>query len=1094
MKRVCFLLVLLLTIGLNAFAQDDSKDKASETHTVSGKVLDELGKGLLGAYVSASGTQAGTNTDVNGDFMFEAPDGATTIIITANGYATIYMEDEGQSIEVKMQPLSKMLEGPLATAIAFKKDKRETGYNSTTLHADDLISAGNPSVLSALQGKVAGANITSSTGAYGGSTRVILRGEKSFMKNNNALVVVDGIITNNYDRTISKLFGANTAFNEMNQVDFGNSANDLDPDEIESVTVLPGAAATALYGAMGANGVIMYTTKKGKHHANGASRKMDITVKTTYSQSDVLKFPSVQHTYGQGNIYGGVADDRSEYRSWGYEMDDAMRPWGQVIDGKQLVKPYSDQPNNIRNFYNRGINASNYVAINGGSEKSTYMLSFNSVNTSGVVPNTFYNKYSVRFNGSTELGHNLYSAINMNYLNTYSRVETSGDGPGGVINSVINTPRDIPTWELSDLTNKYYSQQYFDTSGGDRFGNYNGTFKNPYWVAKNYDNRNKSDRILGDWKLGWKKADWHVFNRFGIDGTSDRSNYNMPQYKTSGIDQSFANIQFNNAGGYTQSNYNGFRIYNDLIVNYAHQLSKNFGFSGFAGHNMTLQRDETLAGIIDPANGGLVVPQLYNLSNNAGPVIAYNNLMNRRTVGVFYNANFNYRRELFLEIAGRNDWSSTLASGRRSYFYPTINSGWVFTERLNGTRFKEKVLNYGKIRVAGSGVGNDGISYANNNAGYVQSPFRSTYGSVSSPFNGTPTYQISSTFGANTMRPERTREFEVGTELGFLRDRLNASFTYYRSYTTDVIAAVPLPNSTGYSYNYINVGDVSNNGVELSMRGTPIATRYGLRWDLFGTYYHNVNTVEQLNAGVENIVLGGYQGMQIVAAKGRPMGSFYAADIEYWQNPNDGSWHAVVDPATGLPKATKDPVYKGSFQPKFIASWGTDVTYKGLKLHALFYTKQGGKFYSQTKMNMDANGTSEETVTNGRNAYVWENSVYNVPNTNIYLPNTTKATAYDYYTAQQQLYPAQGIVNGSFVRLQELSLSYKIPQRYYERSPFGALEAGVFGNNLLLWTASSNKYEDPEATSAGSIGNGQGFNYLARPTTRNYGVYVKVNF
>jgi len=1094
MKRVCFLFVLLLTIGFTAFAQEDSKEKAPETHTVSGKVLDELGRGLMGATVSVTGSHAGATTDVNGDFMFEAPDGATTVIISAIGYATVYIEDEGQSLEVKMQPLSKMLEGPITTAMGFKRDRRETNYNSTTLQGDDLTSASNPSVLSGLQGKVAGANITSSTGGYGGSVRVIARGEKSFIKNSNALVIVDGVITNNYDRTRSKLNGADPNFNELNQVDFGNSANDLDPDEIESVTFLPGAAATALYGAMGANGAIMYTTKKGKHNNTGMPNKMDITVKSTYSQSDVIKYPDVQHIYGQGNVYGGIADDRREYRSWGLVMDDAMRPWGQVIDNKQLVKPYSDQPNNLRNFYNRGVNASNYVSISGGTDKSTYLLSFNSANSNGVVPNTFYNKYSVRFNGSTQLSRNMYSAINLNYLNTYSRAETSGDGIGGVVNSVINTPRDIPLQELSDLNNKFYSQQYFDTAGGERYGNYNGTYKNPYWIAKYFDNRNKSDRVLGDWKLGWKKNDWHIFNRFGIDVTSDRSTYNSPQYNTTAVDPTYKGFAFASPGGYTQSNYNGMRIYNDLIVNYSHQLSHNFGMSAYAGHNMTMQRDETLAGIIDPANGGLVLPQYYNLSNNAGTVLGYNNIFNRRTVGLFYNVNFNYRRELFLEIAGRNDWSSTMALGRQSYFFPTVNGGWVFTERLQGSGFKEHFMNYGKIRVAGSGAGNDALSYANNNAGYVQAPFRSAYGMVNSPFNGIPTYQINSVFGDGTLRPERTREFEVGTDLAFFRDRINASFTYYRSFTSNVIAPVPLPTSSGYSYNYINVGDVSNNGIELALRGTPIATRYGLRWDLFGTYTQNKNTVENINAGVDNIVLGGFQGMQIVAAKGRPMGSFYAADIAYWQNPSDGSWHAVVDPKTGLPVPTKDPVYKGSYLPKFMASWGTDVSYKGVKLHALFFTKQGGKFYSQTKMNMDANGTSEETVTNGRNAYVWENSVYNVPNTNIYLPNTTKATPYDYYTAQQQMYPAQGIVNSSYVRLQELSLSYKIPQRFYERSPFGALEAGVFGNNLILWTAKSNKYDDPEATSAGSIGNGQGFNYLARPTVRNYGVYVKVNF
>jgi TonB-linked SusC/RagA family outer membrane protein len=1093
MKRVCFLFVLLFTIGLSAFAQDTKENQEVQTHTVSGKILDELGRGLQGANVSVSGGSAGANTDVNGDFMFEAPDGSNMLVISAIGYSTIYLEDEGQSITVKMSPLSKLLDGPMVTAMGFKKDKRETGYNSTTITADDLSAGSNTSILSGLHGKVAGANVTSSTGGYGGSTRLVLRGEKSFMKNNNALVIVDGIITNNYDRTISKLNGANAAFNELNQVDFGNSANDISPEEIETVTVLPAAAATALYGAMGANGAIMYTTKKGKHNHTGKPGKMDVTFKSTFSQSDVIKYPDVQSLYGQGNLYDGIADDRREYRSWGYQLDGDLRPWGQVIDGKQLVKPYSNQPNNIRNFFNRGSNANNYVAISGGSDKSTYMLSLNSVNASGVVPNTFYNKYSVRFNGSTEMSHNLYSSINVNYLNTYSRAETSGNGPGGVINSLYNTPRDIPTWELADLENKYHSMQYYDTSGGERFGYYNCTHKNPYWVAQKYDNRNKSDRVLGDWKMGWKKCDWNIFNRFGIDATSDRSSYNTPQFNASGIDPLYRSTTYSSAGGFTQSNYNGLRLYNDFIVNYNTQLSENFGMNAIAGHNMTMQRDETLAGVIDPANGGLVLPNFYNLQNNAGPVTGYNNTMNRRTVGTFYNLSFNYQRELFLELTGRNDWSSTLWQGRNSFFFPAANAAWVFTDRLNGTGFKEHFMNYGKIRMSGGGVGNDAIAYTNNNAGYVPGTVRTNYGAVTSPFNGVNAYQISNTFGNNNLRPERTREFEVGTDLAFLKDKINASFTYYRSYTFNLIAPVPVPSSTGYMFNYNNIGDVSNNGIEISIKGTPIATRYGLRWDLFATYTQNRNTVESLNGGVENIVLGGYNGMAVVAAQGRPLGSFYAADIEYWKDPK-GEWHAVVDPATGLPKATKDPVYKGSYQPKFMASWGTDVTFKGLRLHALFVTKQGNKFYSQNKMNMDANGTSEATTVNGRNPYVWENSVYQVPNTNIYLPNTTKASPYDYYTNQQNSVPAQGIVNGSYVRLQELSLSYKIPQRYYERSPFGALEAGVFGNNLILWTAESNKFDDPEATSAGSIGNGQGFNYTARPTMRNYGVYVKVNF
>ncbi len=1086
MKRVSLLFVLLLTIGLQAFAQE------TQTHTVSGKVLDEHGKGLPGVTVAAKGSRETVVTDVNGDFMFEVPDGSTTIIVNAIGYATQYIEDDGQSLSVSMYPMSKQLDGNITTALGMKRDKRGSGYTSTSLAEDDLNAGNSTSIISGLQGKVAGANITSSTNTFGGATRVVLRGEKSFLKNNNALIVVDGVITNNYDRTISKLNGVNAGFNELNQIDFGNSANDINTEDIESVTVLPATAATALYGAMGANGAIMYTTKKGLHKGAGKNGKMNITFKSTYSQSDITKIPQTQSLYGQGNIYDAQGNQLSENRSWGYLMDGQLRPWGQVIDGKQLVKPYENQENNLRNFFNHGKNINNYVSIAGGNEKSDYLLAINTVNTSGAVPNTFYNRYNVRFSGSTELSRNLYSSVNVNYLNTYSRVETSGNGPGSVINNLYQTPRDIPTWELEDLNNKYYSMQYYDTSGAERFGNYNGSHLNPYWAAKNYDNRNKTDRVFGDVKLGYKKNNWHIFNRISVDATSDRSTYNTPQYNVTPVDQSYLGAGFSSAGGHTQSNYNGLRLYNDLIANYNTQLNRNFGMNAFVGHNLTMQRDETLASIIDPANGGLIMPNFYNFSNAAGTVTSYNNTLNRRTVGTFANVAFNYQRELYLELSGRNDWTSTLITGRNSFFFPAANAAWVFTEKMNGKAFKEHFLNYGKVRMSAGGTGNDGIPYANNNAGYVNTPIRSAYGAVGTPL-GVNMYQLGTSFGNNNLGPERTREFEVGTDLSFLRDKINASFTYYRSYTTNVIAAVTLPASSGFTTNFTNVGDVSNNGVELTMRGTPISTRYGLKWELFGTYTHNKNTVERINAGVENVILGGFNGMAVVAAEGRPLGSFYASDIEYWKDPK-GTWHAVVDPTTGLPVPTKDPVYKGSFQPKFMASWGTDLSYKGLRLHALFVTKQGGKFYSQNKMNMDENGTSEPTTVNGRNPYVWQNSVYQVPNTNIYLPNTTRFSPYEYYTQQAQALPAQGIVDASYVRLQELSLSYKIPQKYYERSPFGALEAGVFGNNLLLWTANSNKYDDPEAFSAGAMGNGQGFNYTARPVMRNYGVYVKVNF
>ena len=1074
MKRVCSLFVLLLMFGIQAFAQN--------THTVTGKVLDEAGVGFPGASITLKGTHIGTVTDVNGDFMLDVPDGSGNILlIQALGYNTREVKETDQTMTIRLHTKSRELEGTVVTAQAIRREKRELGFGSTTLNSEDLTSGSGVSALSDLEGKVAGANITSSTGGPGGSTRVILRGEKSILKDNNALIVVDGIITNNYDRTKT---------DQLEQVDFGNSGGDLDPEEIESVTVLNGASGSVLYGAAGANGVILYTTKAGKHRETNSKKpsKMDITYKATYTQSDILKYADLQNSYGQGNIYQGIANDRRENFSWGEPFDNQLRPWGQVIDGKSLVKPYSAQPDNIKSFFNHGKDLNNFVSVSGGTETSTYFLSINSLNSSGVIPSTFYNKYSIRFNGTTQLSNNFYSEINVNYINSYSRAAAGGQNSGSVMDNLYETARDIPIWELKNYNNPFYSMSFNDKNGVERYGYYGAYYKNPYWVADNYDNRDRTDRLLGDIKLGYKKGEVNVFDRIGVDMTSDRSTYKIPQINSTPVDPLYTGNNYANPGGLTQNNYAGLRLYNDLIANWKHDLSNNFGINVLVGHNMTVQNDASLSATIDPGTSGLVIPNYYYFTNNTGPIQAANPITQARRFGVYGDVTLNYQRELYLDLTGRNDWSSTLQQDHNSYFYPGANASWVFTERLKG-KFKEKVLNFGKVRMGVSGVGNDAIPYANNSAGYSQSPISSAFGSIVPPFNGVPAYQISNTFGQQTLKPEQTHDFEVGTDLSFLRDRLSLSFTYYNSTTKNLITAVSLPPSTGYLFEYENIGDISNKGEELTIRGTPITTKWGLKWDLFGTYTHNVSNVESLTGGLDHVSVGGYSGMDIVAAVGHPYGTFYAADIQYYQG------HPVVDATTGLPIATKNPVYLGSFNPKFQASWGTDLTYKGIKLHLLFTTKQGGVFFSRNKLDMDFNGTSTETTVNGRNPYVWANSVYQVGSTNNYLKNTTPFSPYQYYTSIEGTnLPAQGLVNASYVKLQEATLSYKIPQKYYKNTVFGSLEAGIFGNNLLIWTAKSNKYDDPSETSAGATGNGQGFNFTAAPSLRNYGAFLKVTF
>ena len=377
-----------------------------------------------------------------------------------------------------------------------------------------------------------------------------------------------------------------------------------------------------------------------------------------------------------------------------------------------------------------------------------------------------------------------------------------------------------------------------------------------------------------------------------------------------------------------------------------------------------MNQGQSLQGVIDPGTNGLVIPNVALFSNNAGPVTVTNYTTKDRRHCIYGDVKFNFQRELFLEITGRNDWSSTLPVDHNSYFYPGTNASWVFTERLNGTKFKDKVLNYGKIRAGIAAVGHGAVPYANNAAVYNQSAISSSFGSIIPPFNNIPAYSISGTFGSPNLRPEHTREFEVGTDLSFLKDRLSASFTYYNDLTMDLITLAPVSTATGYDAHYINVGDISNKGEEVTLRGAPIATKWGLRWELFGTYTHNVNNVESLTNGLENVVMGGFNGLTTVAAVGHPFGTFYGNDIQY----HDG--HAVVDQTTGLPIATTKPVYLGSIQPKFIASWGTDLTWAGLKLHVLFTTKQGGEFYSRTKMNTDFNGTSTGTHMYGTTRYI----------------------------------------------------------------------------------------------------------------------------
>ncbi len=932
-------------------------------------------------------------------------------------------------------------------------------------------------MLSAIQGKTAGANITSATGGPGGSTRIVLRGEKSIGQNNNALIVIDGIPVNNTSRLQGR--------SGLSEIDFGNRGNDINPEDIESITVLRGAGAAALYGQDGAFGAVMITTKSGRSRRQ--RDRTEVTYQTSYTFHNILRYPELQNRYGQGNL-AGVVDDRRENFSWGQEFDGKDRPFGQIINGQSLVKPYSAQPDNIRDFYRTGGTWENNVSLAGGNDNSALYLSFNSQNHDGVTPNTFYNKYSIRLNASTQLSNRFYATTNINFLTINQRVEQQGQRFGAVWENVIQTPRDAPLAEAKNYNDPFYGYGFVDSAGVPRYGYFNAYALNPFWVADKFENRNRTNRLLGNAIVGYRLGDgFEIFNRFGGDVVSDEVESRIPKFNYEPYDPFYEGLPQNSNGGLYAANLNSVFINNDLIARYRKLLSEEISLDALVGYNIRAQRSSSLISDIDPENNGLVIPDFYSFTNATGPVQTTNTLSQIRGTAAYGSLSMGYANQLFLELTGRNDWSSLLAEGNRSFFYPSANLSWVFSETFSNDNFFGRTLSFGKLRASYASVGGSGTTaYLNNDPAFTRGSISTGFGTVELPFNGVPGYTFQGTIGNPGLRPERTNSWEVGTELSFFRDRITVDATYYESLSIDQIVAVPRPSSTGFESQVVNLGDISNKGLEIQARVTPIANRSrgGLRWDLFGTYFKNRSLVERLAAGASQVTFPGTQTtVAVTATVGRPFGAFYVVDIDRTE---DG--RVIVDSATGLPLQGANPIYKGTYQPRFLASWGTTLSFRGFALNVLFDTKQGGIFYSSTKDLLNFVGAAKETE--DRAPRVWEGSVYEAADGS-YVTNTTAYDPYEYYT--NAIPDGQHIVDATYVKLREASLYYSVPEGPLKNTPFGALSVGVFGSNLFLWTPDSNMYVDPEMNASGST-NVQGYDFRARSSLRNYGISVRVSF
>ncbi len=712
------------------------------------------------------------------------------------------------------------------------------------------------------------------------------------------------------------------------------------------------------------------------------------------------------------------------------------------------------------------------------------------MNSNGVYPGKKdnYNKYGVRFNGTTEFSDKFSAGVSVNYSRINSNNVGGGQGGGSVYNNLLQTPRDIDVKGLKDLSNPYNAYGYTDANGilhDDVYGYYGAYTMNPYWVLANYNNYNDVNRIMGNFNVNYKPTEWLTFQeRVGLDNYTDRRRAQSPKYSYLPADNSTGNYVKGNVqtdpGSYRIDQFNVNEIVHDFMATANHKFNEDWDASFMIGNNIR-QRKTSNNSTATNSSGGLVVPGWYNLANSNGPLdLIEDTWSNRRLVGVYGDLNVSYKNIAYLQATARNDWSSTLPKQNNSFFYPSVSGSFVLSE-LFKPELKSK-FNYAKLRANWAQVGSDTDPYQLITT-FSRSTIAGGFGSTTFPFGNVSALMSSNTIGNAGLKPEITTSFELGAELGFLNNRLYADFTYYKNNSKNQILSIPIPVSTGYGFALVNAGKVQNNGVELTLRGTPVKTE-NLTWELFGTFTKNNSKVIELMPGVEQVSVGGFSGMNIVAAVGRPYGEFYGVT-----NATDAQGRTIVDQESGMPLATEKPQYLGTYNPDFQASLGTNLTYKNWSMSALFDTKQGGVFYSRTKDIMAFVGTSAETG-GERIAQIFPNSVYLDDNGNS-IENTS--VTYDKQNYYGSLESGMNVVDATYIKLRNLTLSYKFTKNQLKNTPFGAASIGLFGNNLFIWTPSENKYADPEVNSSGA-GNAQGFDFTAQPSLRNYGINVKVSF
>ncbi|MDQ0638936.1 TonB-linked SusC/RagA family outer membrane protein [Pedobacter sp. W3I1] len=1051
LKSIAFIFLLFMAQKLSA-----------QDVTVTGTVKSADGETLPGVSILIKETKQTTISDGKGAFSIHAPDKGT-LVFSYIGFKSqeIQINKNPGPISVILQSSDNALDEVVVTALGISRQKKSLGYAVQELKGQDLAEAKESNLVDALAGKIAGVRVTNSQGSMG-SSRVVIRGETSIAGNNQPLFVVDGIPVDN------------SQLNSAGARDYANTISDINPEDIESMSVLKGPNAAALYGSRAAAGVILIKTKTGK-----SKKGIGIEINSNAVLESLLTLPVYQNAFGQGSegqfsyVDGagkGLNDGVDE--SWGPKLDGRLIP---QFFSKGVAVPFVAHPDNVRDFFQTGYALNNGVSIADANEKFDYRLSYNNLKQVGIVPNSGQGKNAFVLNTTLRITPKLSITANANYskLASDNLPGTGGSRSTSTMLQFTWFGRQVDINQLKD---------YLDENG-KTFNWNNNYYSNPYWVAyENTVSQNRS-RIIGSVALNYKIIDGLNFNfRSGTDYYNDRRKIRIA-YGTNGTP----------FGSYTESAFTVNENNTDATLNFNKQLNDDFSLELLGGGNIRRQYIEQN----DQSAPKLAVAGLYTLKNSRDPLTSSNNLSRLKSYSVYASGQIGFRNYLFANITARNDWSSTLPAQNRSYFYPSFNGSFIATEAFD---IKSETLDYLKIRGGWSKVGKDADPYRLINT----YPF-------SAPFNGNPQLNISSIDLNPNLKPETTTSSELGVEAVFFNKRLRLDVSAYNTNSYNQILAVDVSQSTGFSSKLLNAGKINNKGIEAQLGITPVKKAF--TWDVNVNFAANRSKVIELDAEklLTNYVVA-TNSAQVIATVGQPYGSLFGTAFL-----RDGNGNIIVN-ATGAPATNPTKQVLGKYTPDWIGGVYNTFSYKGISLGVLVDASIGGSIYNGTYATGTYTGVLASTLPGraaeyGGISYYYPDNDKNKGTVRVNGAAPAGVTVYDDgmvfdgVTADgkrnEKVLPAQqyyksfrtidesNIFDASYVKLREVKLSYNLPAKWIRPLNLQGVSVSLVGRNL--WIIHRNVVDiDPEV--AFNTGNGQGLESLSNPSTRSYGINLNVKF